>query len=830
MAQDLWEGSELVVRATLAAEPKKPYTDTVDLLFVKNGNDDQPLATAKGLALTGGALEHRYTLPKVAPDEPNYALKVIALHGQDKATRSDVAEAVVWPKSITVHTKTDQRAHEPKTPLAVVQGSVETPLALTGDDGRCTGELTAKAPYSLKTLAPYALVSDETTPAKLREHQLTVERTITAMFVSPDVKAAPYVPSTPGASVGHRQYVNLVTAKNGQDSLGHEVLIEVCANPRSEGRAGDRIHVQVEFSRASLRNQPLPTLMSSPAVNALATPADQPHTGWVALDADGGTAKFKVNLGLAGGDDCKVSIGGRKAEVNDASLTLVNWRKLYYQLRYPAMFASKLSDQKDFADDLKHHVTARLGQAFIEFEMSASIEFPDSDATIAKGNGTMMPAAYLKESGSDPVYMVSPGILNATGKFQPGAASEPRSVYISLCDRSFSGNVDAHTLAPLITSATMELPSPSGYLFEPPPAKGRATNVSVAGYSWEAVVEHSHDQATALDLTEAATAPPGQVVLSLPAVPGRSLTIAFAALPTAGHDTALSPLDKGKLEQFVQQQLADQALLRQHGNRLGLLVSTDGSGGPATARSQAVKAAVQDKFKALDTKVSMHPGLDHQGHPRTGPMDKAWITFKDYETILVTLPTSPGTAADKVLPGDFVGPAETDTQCKVRIKFDCVTAGSINGNSGGGYQILKLRDGSAAAVSSTICHELGHSMGMTIVPGSRNDVVPPGLTAKHIDNGGTSYFNGDAPYAFNDGKRSIHKGGHCAFNVPTAKVANHKFSGWSPSSSTVGCIMWGSGGTSDRRPAFCPTCLDLLKARRLDDVRSAFAGRGADQG
>lgn len=832
MAQDLWEESELVIRANLASEPQKPYTGTVDLHYIKNGEDDKPLATQTGLTLKDNQLEQRFKLPKVDPDAPNYAIKVIALHGEGKATRSDVAEATVWPKTVTIHTRTEVRPNESKVPIAVVQNGTETPAPLTGDDGNCTAQLLLKAPYTLKALAPYSLVSDETLPAKLREHKLTVVRPIIAMFVAPDVSKVPYVPSVDGGT-GRRQYVNLVTARNGQDAFGHEVLFEVCANPRAEGRAGDRIYVQAMFSRASSRNNPLPTLMNSPAVSELKTPADDAHTGWVVLDADGGTAKFKVNLGLAGGDDCAVAISGRKDDYTDATITLVNWRKLFYQLRYPAMFSGQLAASGDFADDLQGFVTARLGQAFIEYENVASIEFPDADATISKGNGTLLPAAYLKDNSGGNVYVVSPSILDPIGKFRPpsGVATLSRTICISLCERSFSGNVDSHSMAPLITSVPMEIPSPKGYLFDPPTERGRASNMSVAGYEWEAVVEQKHEQPTMLSMAVQGAAAPGRVMLADAAGAAPAIEIAFAA-KEGGHQTTLPPDELTRIGELIARLLSDKPSLRRSGNKLRLVLSGDGTTPDGDARLEAVMDAATSKFTSLDNKVSMHPGLDEQGQPRKGPMELAWLSFKDYETILVKLPASPaGTAAElRVLPGDFVGATETAHTCKVRIKFDFVTAGSINGNSGGGYQILKLRDGSAAAVSSTICHELGHSMGITIVPGAKNDRVPPGMVAKHIDSGGTSYFNGDPPYTLIDGKRSIHKGSHCAYNVPGPKISDHKFQGWKPGASSNGCIMWGSGSASDRRPAFCPTCLELIKARRLEDVRSKFETRAADQG
>ncbi len=162
------------------------------------------------------------------------------------------------------------------------------------------------------------------------------------------------------------------------------------------------------------------------------------------------------------------------------------------------------------------------------------------------------------------------------------------------------------------------------------------------------------------------------------------------------------------------------------------------------------------------------------------------------------------------------------------MKFKYVHGGEINGNSGGGEQIMVLRAAATpGALSETICHELGHSMGMAVIPGLQNDILPPGITTKHVDNGGTSYVNGDPPYPLTDGKRSIHKGGHCAFSVPATDRASDDFNDWSP---TAGCIMWGSGGNAETRTAYCDECLKVLKGRRLEDIISSFDGRDADQG
>jgi hypothetical protein len=93
------------------------------------------------------------------------------------------------------------------------------------------------------------------------------------------------------------------------------------------------------------------------------------------------------------------------------------------------------------------------------------------------------------------------------------------------------------------------------------------------------------------------------------------------------------------------------------------------------------------------------------------------LSFKDYETILVKLPASPsGTAAELWVLPETLSVAETAHTCKVRI-VDFVTAGSINGNSGGG-KILKLRDGAAAV--STIRRTRPFD-GHHDVPGAKND-------------------------------------------------------------------------------------------------------------
>jgi len=66
---------------------------------------------------------------------------------------------------------------------------------------------------------------------------------------------------------------------------------------------------------------------------------------------------------------------------------------------------------------------------------------------------------------------------------------------------------------------------------------------------------------------------------------------------------------------------------------------------------------------------------------------------------------------DDPLPGDLAGNESAD-KCPIQIEFKMQDTYSINGNSGGGEQLLVLKTASPGPNASTICHELGHSMGM----------------------------------------------------------------------------------------------------------------------
>jgi hypothetical protein len=193
---------------------------------------------------------------------------------------------------------------------------------------------------------------------------------------------------------------------------------------------------------------------------------------------------------------------------------------------------------------------------------------------------------------------------------------------------------------------------------------------------------------------------------------------------------------------------------------------------------------------------------------------REWIKIKDYETVTITLPPDSD-------PGKLVG-AVSDTKCPILVEFRIEEAFEINGSARDGRQTLVVRaDDKAGLVAETVCHELGHSMGMTIFDGLSKK--PPGTDdAKHVDGGGTYYaspWNGQGIGA--SGFRRGHTGKHCAKAVADLTQQSFYDAGGT-------CLMFGEGKLTESRAAYCDTCLDYIKARNLVDLHGDWGNRKDD--
>jgi hypothetical protein len=119
-------------------------------------------------------------------------------------------------------------------------------------------------------------------------------------------------------------------------------------------------------------------------------------------------------------------------------------------------------------------------------------------------------------------------------------------------------------------------------------------------------------------------------------------------------------------------------------------------------------------------------------------------------------------------------------------------------------------------MASSIAHELGHMMGMAVFPSdakTRKKVTPEGMPDPAVVPAGPYYDDAHG-----------HSGSHCATGLSFASAT---FEGGPEGT----CIMYGEGAPCDepRQMQYCTTCRTYLKARKLEDVRSTWRTRSADQ-
>jgi hypothetical protein len=207
-----------------------------------------------------------------------------------------------------------------------------------------------------------------------------------------------------------------------------------------------------------------------------------------------------------------------------------------------------------------------------------------------------------------------------------------------------------------------------------------------------------------------------------------------------------------------------------------------------------------------------HPGVA-AGKAKTGALAVADIELVTKTRFKVKLT---GDAAA------LVGKA-SKTKCPIKVKWKWQTADPYNGSANGGRQLMNLGR-PVRPVACTICHELGHSMGMT--------VLEKATDATHVAKGQPSVFQRKPPEGLAypppvpDGESydgHDHTGSHCASGLTKAQKSGDHYGGMKGI-----CIMFGEGGDEKNptRDSFCETCAKYLKARNLSDLKTNWTARG----
>jgi hypothetical protein len=793
-------------------------------LIIRKGAKNEKDET---VTIAGGKAKHEFPVPTVPANEANYTLSLFAEYAKFTGDKAEelTDKCTVWPKTFKVIAKDASGAKVQGFTFTAKQGATDlAPSPATDDKGEREFTLNKESgAVAIAAAPPYEILEDKRDPNVLRVANLKVKRNFVPEFINPR-------PKTDGSS--HKQYVNLASAASGRDFMGAEVEIEVGVKD-NKGKKDDIIHIQAEFSRASKRNDPLPEL-----VGATEKPSDKLHKGQVKLTADNAKVKFTVKLGLAGGDTCTIRLSSVKDSFSDGPgvpvLKFENWRKLWYQIRYPAVMDARLggtSTNRDLPTAIKTQFKSILDSVFVEYELSAAHEIADADATQDKMNGMIMSASFW--GTTDKVYLASwDWLLDPTKGFTDDTKKD-KTVFVSLCDRLVSSVATANALAITATGANLTWNYPNLLVI------GVGQHVDVTGFDWVADINPTALAPQPTTLAFDPDPPPyetgaadGKVTIQETRRTGNpSKDISFAP-KSGGYETALSAAAKTDIKTYLVGLINDEPGLRECGNQITLKLISK-KGGDHDTRWQAVKHEIETVFAnpkgAGPVKIKYHPGLDKNGNPRRGSMVAAWITVTSQTHFKTDLPKSPGgtPAHQKTLPGDFVGAAVTATECPVKLKFTLNTYAGLGGQAGGGFQILVISS-NAGVDGDTVCHELAHLMGMCPVPSYENDLLPPGLTAKTVDDvvsgkranfyTDTGIDKADLANTAKDGRRNIHRGGHCAEGLSEAAKADPALSDTPGSSSS--CVMYGQQGSAAR--TFCDACKELIKARRLEDIRKPW--------
>lgn len=740
-------------------------------------------------------------------------------------------EVVIWTRNVKIKALNNADAAAlPNARVRFIQEGVDPPTdRRTGDDGTATYPLQKPKDVRIEWLTPFELKSwTKGTQTTGREREAKVERKpYKAAFYSPVWKTDKDV--TAGKT--HKQYVNLSGAAANE---GHLIKLKVGPDidkdkPTAEraGQKDDVIHIKAEFRATGVaddkntkRNKPKPCLKVGGAE------VTDGSVKQVKLGADGEPVEVELELGYAGGDEVTIKVGVTNA-CDDAHLKIVTWRRLYYEFMAPKALEADLDAAGTLADgstgtDLpaghRQKIVDILKPTFVEFVCHKSHIFAN-DKAIA---GTNIKAAYFGKTGRDlhvltgkwaETMPTGSAFDNGKGKLQ---------IVARLADLTFSTRSSSKTNSWDVDAATKEQKATDAnrYVFEYSPSTGTKKLVDVTGCTWTAKFTNKDDYklkakyepADGDDTSVPAPANAKGRAIKVEAVGlGVSATIQYSK-PTIGNvPTSIADGEKVKLDTFVTQALA---AAPNNTGEVKVKIHADKGNDRRTQRINNIKTYLDQKFRSASPAKYFHPGLNSDGTPKTGNVDATWFKPGTYEKVKLEIPT--GSA-----PGNFIG-AEDATHCKLTVEFKVEQTYEILGLAAWSTrpQVLIFSPTDANGNASTYCHELGHNMGMTIMPGSSK--IAPGMdAAKHVDETGGLYYRNPGTGETNgaNGLREGHSGSHCATGVADLTAADYGGKGGT-------CCLFGEG--SGYMP-FCATCVAHIRARRLTDIKTGWGSRADEE-
>ncbi len=419
MPIDIFEKSTVTLTGEVQSGHKRATEATFRIL--RNGIQ----LTTVSAPLKDQRAETTWECPELGDDDDPYVLSFkMEIEGREYNVTKTYK---VWPRQVklTALRVVDGKPFQYFKVKAVQGGSKD---AITDIKGECTVFLSEPAPVTFEAVAPGEI--KEWVKDRGRKRIFKAERKYKAEFVTPKKSAKPYT-----------QLVNLSTRNKGRDQRGSLVVVKVGAEGDTKrkskerlGHEGDVIYLKATFGRESKRNSPLPGIAN--AKNIQRSPDGKTVTAEVTLGAHGEAASFKLELGLAGGDTCKVEIGTTTAYA-DQKLEFANLRELFYQLTYPS----------GITEPSLAHMTTGLDQAKVKYSKYKTLTYAEGDVPAAPAgswfDGPMVSANLAGRCVN--IGDHNKGFFHA--KFVD--THNPVGVHVLVCHVQFDGGVGNAQLAHL---------------------------------------------------------------------------------------------------------------------------------------------------------------------------------------------------------------------------------------------------------------------------------------------------------------------------------------------------------------------------------------------
>ncbi len=224
----------------------------------------------------------------------------------------------------------------------------------------------------------------------------------------------------------HKQYVNVAN----QPGTDQGSLIRLKVGTQKDTGPTQRavpFHVQVTFSKKNAegddrcqRNTPRCALKTTVGGADVLPDAAGVAKGQVSFAVGGGDAEFEIELGQAGGDECEVKIGMTPA-CDEATLKIVNWRKLHYQVTVP-----KGTPAPNMARQ-----TGTLNAVWVEYQKYKDVELPvDSGPP-----GSWFPGDWIDEPGKRLINIGDHNKATFHAKFED--THTPLGVHVLCCHTQY---------------------------------------------------------------------------------------------------------------------------------------------------------------------------------------------------------------------------------------------------------------------------------------------------------------------------------------------------------------------------------------------------------